>query len=414
MQNQIIPHIIDQHAEEAAFLWLLRNNAIHAPHYDLKELAQLDERLEAHIDGLRIAGDYAWQVCLENLQFKESGEMFAAAMLAFESNDSEKIHTLYNIAEAAPETIKGLISALGWIDGKHLQGKVLGMLDAKNPLWRQVGIAACAIHRIDAGSYLEAAINDDNIHLRCRALKAAGELARVDLLKKIISQIEQEIHNIRFWAAWSGVLLGDRTRAMTELSEQVRQQTPFAAKAGQLLFRIIDSTTAKQYLSTLIPQQATRSVIQYIGILGEISYLPWLIEQMMIPELARVAGEAFSFITGIDMAYDDLEDNEPKNVHSGPTESADDEQTALDQDEDLPWPNTVLIQQWWEQHHTEFNPAKRYLLGKPISLEHCQYVLRKGQQRQRQAAALEIALMQPTAIIFETRANAQQQINNIQ
>ena len=33
--------IVSQHVEEAAFLWLLRSNAIRRPHYALKDLAKL-------------------------------------------------------------------------------------------------------------------------------------------------------------------------------------------------------------------------------------------------------------------------------------------------------------------------------------------------------------------------------------
>ncbi len=55
MEALTIKPIIEQHAEEAAFLWLQRNAAIHEPHYSLKDIAHLDDRLEAHIDGLRIA-----------------------------------------------------------------------------------------------------------------------------------------------------------------------------------------------------------------------------------------------------------------------------------------------------------------------------------------------------------------------
>lgn len=51
MNTLIIPHIISQHAEEAAFLWLLRDNACCAPHYSLKDLAKLDDRVEAQLTG---------------------------------------------------------------------------------------------------------------------------------------------------------------------------------------------------------------------------------------------------------------------------------------------------------------------------------------------------------------------------
>ncbi|MGI9500765.1 MAG: TIGR02270 family protein, partial [Geminicoccaceae bacterium] len=74
--NAIIPHIVEQHAEEAAFLWLLRATAVKAPHYDLKDLARLDERVEAHIDGLRVAGEPGWTIALSELdRHQEDGEV---------------------------------------------------------------------------------------------------------------------------------------------------------------------------------------------------------------------------------------------------------------------------------------------------------------------------------------------------
>jgi hypothetical protein len=48
----IIEDIVTQHAE-AAFLWHLRNIAISRPDYNLKDLTELDDRVDAHLDGLR-------------------------------------------------------------------------------------------------------------------------------------------------------------------------------------------------------------------------------------------------------------------------------------------------------------------------------------------------------------------------
>jgi RecJ-like exonuclease len=36
----VIESIVEQHAEEEAFLWLLRDAAVQAPHYSLKDLAR--------------------------------------------------------------------------------------------------------------------------------------------------------------------------------------------------------------------------------------------------------------------------------------------------------------------------------------------------------------------------------------
>jgi hypothetical protein len=76
----MIASIISQYAEESAFLWLLRNNAVHAPHYALKNLAKLDDRIEAHPDGLRVAGDSGGEFCKEGLHHEDLGEVFAQRM----------------------------------------------------------------------------------------------------------------------------------------------------------------------------------------------------------------------------------------------------------------------------------------------------------------------------------------------
>jgi len=89
---------------------------------------------------------------------------------------------------------------------------------------------------------------------------------------------------------------------------------------------------------------------------------------------------------------------------AGPTENPEDDAVALDPDEGLPWPNSQRIQKWWDANKDGFVAGQRYLVGKPVSAEHCQQVLRTGYQRQRNAAALELALMTPAAPLYETRA----------
>lgn len=407
----IIPHIIDQHAEEAAFLWLLRNNAVSEAHYNLEHLQRLEERIEAHLDGLRVAGEEGWRRCLENLQqHPESGEMFAAATLAFESDDTARLQTLYALAEANPDTERGLISSLGWVEPQHLKGKVSGLLASANPCWRRIGIAACAIHRVDPNKHMEAAVQDQDAALCCQALKAAGELGRSDLRDLISYRLKSEDTDIRFWAAWALTLLGNRSEAPAILQTYLMHPSQYAKPAARLVFRTINPQDAQHLLSTLLKQHhKLRLAIQSTGITGNSRYIPWLIQQMSIPEHARVAGEAFSLITGIDLAYDDLEIDQPANFQAGPTDTPTDDNIALDSDENLPWPNPDLIQHWWQQHQHAFPSGQRYLIGKPVTAEHCQTVLNTGMQRQRHAAALELALMTPKTPVFETHTKVSRQ-----
>jgi uncharacterized protein (TIGR02270 family) len=408
--NSVIPHIIEQHAEEAAFLWLLRDRAVSAPHYSLKDLAKLDGRVEAHIDGLRIAGDYGWQVVQTNLAAKESGEVFAAGVLALEGNEIDRLNLLYDAVEECPETVRGLISAFGWVDPQHLRGKVNGLLMSQNPFRREVGIAACAIHRVDPGRFLEQSLSDDDLSLKARAARTAGELGRVDLKSVLLDWIGHPDAGVGFWSAWSAVLLGDRGKGLHSLRSRIVDGAEFSMPALNLVLRVLEPSQVKELLTVLATHDdRIREAVAGAGITGDPAYLPWLIKQMEVPKLAKVAGESFSFITGVDIAYHDLEGELPKDFGTGPTENPEDDNVAMDPDEDLPVPDPILIDRWWRQHQQDFQIHVRHLSGRPVNRASCQEVLKTGKQRQRRAAALELALVSPEAPLFETRAVGKKQ-----
>jgi hypothetical protein len=52
----------------------------------------------------------------------------------------------------------------------------------------------------------------------------------------------------------------------------------------------------------------------------------------------------------------------------------------------------------------QFKTGTRYLCGQPITESHLQHVLRYGYQRQRYAAALELAIMNPNQPLFNVCA----------
>ena len=404
IKMSVIPVILEQHTEDSSFLWILRDSAVNEPHYKLSDLAKLDDRVEAHIDGLRISGDEGWEICKEALAREEAGEIFTAAVLAFESGIEERIQAVLEAGNDDYELSRGLISALGWIPFQQIESHILKLIEDASPALRGIGLAAYAVHRQDPGKSLINFLTDSDAVLRARALRAVGELGRKDLLSAMTDHLNEEDENCRYSAVWSAAVFGDAS-AVSVLRNIAESGGVHAEESCAMALRTMPLPDSLEWLRELAQDtDHKRLAVTGYGVLGDHMPIPWLIQMMEVPELARVAGESFTMITGVDIAYEDLEGEWPEGFEAGPTESPEDEDVEMDPDEDLPWPDPDLIADWWNRNKGSFQNGTRYLLGKPISEEQCQHVLRHGYQRQRAAAALELAIINPGQPLFEIRA----------
>src|SRR5262245_4412657 len=120
IEMRSLPAILSQHADEAAFLGLLRDAAVDQPNYALRHLQRFDSRIEAHLDGLRLAGaGGAAAVLAAAREFPEFGELFALAFMAFERSDTALIDEALRLAAPSddePGKHRAVIAALGWLE----------------------------------------------------------------------------------------------------------------------------------------------------------------------------------------------------------------------------------------------------------------------------------------------------------
>ena len=405
-----IPAVVSQHVEDAAALCNTRAHLVSAPHVKLLHLGRLDERLAAHLDGVEVAGDFGTKLADSALDSPGIGQVFVATVGAIQAGSTAGLDKLLSLVEAVPDVQKGLTSAFGWVSAETLKGTGSALLQAAAPFRKQVGIAACAMHRVDPGVALSAAISSPDAPLRARALRCAGELGRRDLLAACIEHLKDEDPSCAFWAAWSAALLGDRVQALESLKALGISPSRHRDRALLLVLKILSNQDALSLLKPLAPDPANqRMLIQAAGIAGDPLYIPWLIKQMADEKITRVAGESFSLITGLDLAYLDLERKPPEGVEFGPTDNPEDEDVAMDADDSLPWPDQAKIQKWWDANQQRFPPGVRYFMGEPVNLENCQRVLRDGFQRQRIAAAQYLSLLRPGTPLFSTSAPAWRQ-----
>jgi uncharacterized protein (TIGR02270 family) len=405
----VIPFVIAQHVEDAAFLHAVRTRLARASHVKFKELATFDTRLAAQIDALTIAGDAGWPFCEAALESPSSGAVFTAAVRAIEDRDGQRLTRLLSLAEASPPARRGLASGFGWVDQSTLQGTVVALLRDEEPFRRLVGLTACGMHRVDCGLATGPWIHDRDAHVRARAIRTAGETGSESLLSQLTDALDDEDDNCRFWAAWSAVLLGYSGSAVRILASAGATPGPHSERAFVFALQAMKRNEAHSFVSSLADDVSNLQRVQGSGIIGDPAYVPWLITEMAKPMTARRAAEAFSLISGVDLAGSPLRADRPKDFESGPTDNPEDGDVALDADDGLPWPDPEKVGAWWAANESRFQQGTRYFMGQPVTREHCVHVLKTGYQRQRILAAHYLCLLDPGTPLFNTSAPAWRQ-----
>lgn len=411
-EKRFIAEIVSQHADEAASLYVARSALVRAPHLRLWDLRRgFDDRLAAHLDGLAVAGEHAWPFCEAALVTPSAGAVFTAAVRAIEAREQHRLDRLLALVEASPESRAGLLSAFGWLEREQLQGIVASLMASQDPFRRMAGIAACSMHRVNPGLVSARRILDTSPLVRGRGLRTAGEIGCLEAVPACAAAISDGDPECAFWAARSMVLLGNRGTALELLTAAGLTAGPHRPRAFRLALQAMSASTAHEVLRRQLagaPEQL-RWLIQGSGIAGDSRYMPWLIKHMTDDRTARLAGEAFSLISGADLVESELEGKQPKGFESGPSEDPDDPNVDMDPDDGLPWPDAEKIEKWWAVNGSRFQKGTRYFMGAPVTREHCVEVLKGGYQRQRVLAAHYLSLLEPGTPLFNTSAPAWRQ-----
>jgi uncharacterized protein (TIGR02270 family) len=95
--------ILEEHFEELQMLGELRRGALGDPDYTREDLRELDERLEAHVDALVLAGERSHPMLLEGLEADEWSVAFAAAWALLRFRDPSITQRVMDAFLAAPE-----------------------------------------------------------------------------------------------------------------------------------------------------------------------------------------------------------------------------------------------------------------------------------------------------------------------
>lgn len=396
--------VVQQHVDDSISLRGTRSVLVRAPHVRLRHLRRLDDRLAASLDGVAVAGASGVDLCRAALVDPTPGAVFTLAVQALEARDTATLGRLMAVAESVPEVRPGLVSAFGWVPPAALRGITAGLLASDNVFLRGVGLSACAAHHVDPGPVLRASMAEPA--LARLATGIAGSLGLRDLLAQCLDLLQNtDDPALQLAAARSCVLLGDRATAIAKLQMLASAPSPLGVDALRVLLKLQPADQARSLLKELARDaKQIRRLVAAAGFSGDPHYVPWLIKQMADLKLNRLAGEAFSMITGLDLAYLDLDMKPPEEAVYGPNDDPGDADVAMDEDDSLPWPDAGKVNAWWQANGSRFEPGARYFVGAPPTVSHCISVLKTGFQRQRIAAAEYLCMLTPGTPLFNVAA----------
>lgn len=291
----IVAEVVRQHAEQAAFLWGQRDTLMMADPPDMVAVAGVDKRLEANLDGLRIAADAAWPFIVEAYEdFPQKGELFLFAWMAIERNDANRIAEAVELGRGAGDGARGLVGALAWHKPGTIAPLVRDWIGAQDAFKRCLGVSACIGHDVDPKQMLSRLVRDPDACVRATSLHLAGTLRRTDLLAEMTDALDDAEEAPRLWAAWALAALGSGDLAGPSLRQVAVAGGPDATTALRAAIKAGPDKDVRAWLGGLLKAPETAPLaVRGSGMLGDRALLHWLIHQMRVPALAAAAGTAF-------------------------------------------------------------------------------------------------------------------------
>lgn len=304
-----IAAIVDQHAEDAAFLWLRRRREIDGPILDETDIGRIDQRLEANIEGLMAAGKAGWEAAQARFaDYAEPGELFVIGVLALRWGDADLIEVAIDGgAQLGEHGLSSLSAAIARTPRENLRPLVAKWLDTRDARLRGLGLAALWHHRVDPGARLGDLLSNSDPDVRRRAFRLAGGLIRRDLLPAVLDGLDGGRPKERLTAAFAACLLGEVRSAHPVLDRIVLAEPEFAPAAIEMRLLTTPPKTGKGWLQDCLKQPALRATATAaIGLFGDRSVMPWLIAKMREPELVFAAGLALRDLFDVDFNDTDL------------------------------------------------------------------------------------------------------------
>lgn len=393
--------ILRLHAENAGFVASQLRLGQDGPNFRLVELFDLECRLAGHLDALVMGREAGLELALETLAIAvEFGEVFTAFHLCLHARPDLALAAIAPPEALTWDQVAALGAAAAWCAPDRMAARMRDWIGGLDPMATWIALDVCGLRGVDPKGHLKPLLSHRDPRVAARAMQLAGELGRADLAPDLARLADTSDASLRFWAAWSAALLGDRRRAPSVLASLVTPSTPAreARMVAELLPLILDDRATRAAIARLMSDRQTeRWGIVATGAFGAADTLDWLMRQMDEPTLSRCAGAAFCQITGARLSAESLELAEFPDDPDDPVVAACPQESFIEAK--LYWPDPEKLTHWLVPNRSRFVAQTRYLLGVAAWTIQPPIEATATYQLDQRAVALELATRAPDAAL---------------
>jgi len=402
--------IMEEHLEEAAFLANQWQRACRSPDYCLREVAQGPEaRLRAHLDGLACAGPEApARLLMPWLESDRPEEVFVAALALLATG--APLDWLLPFYSGEPGPCRAALSrALGLASHEDLSSFLQGRELQADPHLQAAALRTLGLRGEALGSEaLLPLLRSESAELKTAALAALRE--DTPAVRTLLeSALGSRSPDVRITAGQTALVLG-YPAALLALRRPLDSTAPEAARALAVLAAAGQAEDVARMAAALAVPGLESAALWALGHSGWRHAAELCLEAMKHDRTARLAGEAFSRVTGLRLEGDFARPSGVEESGLPPFEEDDlDADLVPSPEATLPLPDAAAVARWWRKEQDRFAPRTRYFRGQPLSPEVVWQALSTEPMRGRGQLALELAVRTRGAVRFDTRTWAARQ-----
>lgn len=386
----------EEHLSELEFLLGQRPRYVHTPGALWPDVANIERRIEAHVDAMRAGGAIALELAREAMAGGDEAQAMAGAYVvaSFKEEDGTDGlgEALSTVEETATDLLKVWEEMLVLSEHPRVAERTAPLLASPRPEVR--ALAARVLGRRHEGNAqrMLPLLDDASPEVRSAAVMA---LARLDY-RPAVTAIENLLQYVPV-SEWEPLTFAAICLGSPRALRHCRQACQAGGELPAGFPRLLAMAGEERDLPLLQklcshPKLASRAIAA-LGILGVPSSVPFLIEQFASTalEVRLAAGTALNLLTGANLF-----------VTARVREEGDE---ADEPGREVRFPNTdaTTWADWWDGHAPRFSGSRRFRRGKPLSLGICVEELADPNSPfdVRERAAQELRIHSGQAIGFE-------------